>query len=991
MKVWIGWSVGVAAAFAAMVGAAAEASGWKTVFTDDFTTHMTFAECWRPEKAAPVRSAGGCCHFAGAATMARNAETPDAFRASATFAVKTGRAGIRCGGNEVAVGAGETKRITLDCSQGGCGTSRLIVFAEGEATMDDFAVEVPAAADESPNLVPNASFEHVGSEFPLYVARNNNYDYEKWREYPFDEFLGLMGSDTNVVHSGRRSLRISAAPLARGPGATIKNVATKKGASGVFSLWLKADRPGLKFKFGYGSVRTVEVATEWTRYETVCTNLPGARSYLSPLSFRLSPEHAEGTVWVDDLQAEFLDPAPTAEELASGKTFATPFRPCAQDRSRFTKPVDVRAPGFAVKKLPAGLKPTVELDGWKDAAAATDRFWVNDRRPSHRTEAYFAVDEETLYVGVRCFGEKFVPRGDKPQLHDNFGIFGVRSTSCELLLDPDADGRHWQFAFNDLGYVDIGANRNVAWTGDWTHESRANEQAGATDYFFAIPLRHFASSGLQDGWPMVVGRNDGAACECVTMHNSPLGGFHRKQCWPILELPKDVVAKYRLAKQAVTGAAEPRVVGRLDYYMNEPEAKFRIFWPDGRLEERSVDIRALPCGTNAVTVAGLPAEVVKRPYRRGATQVNHFTRSLMHDGRPMFHAAPFLGDLHFSRHFTESGVRARADFYRHHGFKYQHVLIPQNTDRNFPQSFANGEAYLRRTAENGQIVLLWTGFEEFKPGAAPAEVARVIATNRHFAAEFQRWNHISSVIVADEPELSRPSDVVRDLLLRLKPYFPYHPVQMNNTTMGIPNNYAGLKTDVLMLDDYLTNSEGRDVAGIVRQADIMWEAGEKEAKPCYYFLVGGNFPLHYKEPSYEEQIAQSWGCICSGVTGISWFYGSPVTPGNWKAMCEVAKETGELEELLLSEELVAEARPSVGRTELRTITRRRGDELLVATCNIADRTLAAVTFTLPEPLPQDGTVEVLYEHRTLKLKGGTFGDGYAPHSRHLYRIKRATP
>ena len=57
----------------------------------------------------------------------------------------------------------------------------------------------------------------------------------------------------------------------------------------------------------------------------------------------------------------------------------------------------------------------------------------------------------------------------------------------------------------------------------------------------------------------------------------------------------------------------------------------------------------------------------------------------------------------------------------------------------------------------------------------------------------------------------------------------------------------------------------KHVAGIVKQADIMWKAGEKDAKPCYYFLVGGNLPLHYKEPSYEEQIAQSWGCICSGV------------------------------------------------------------------------------------------------------------------------------
>ena len=164
------------------------------------------------------------------------------------------------------------------------------------------------------------------------------------------------------------------------------------------------------------------------------------------------------------------------------------------------------------------------------------------------------------------------------------------------------------------------------------------------------------------------------------------------------------------------------------------------------------------------------------------------------------------------------------------------------------------------------------------------------------------------------------------------------------------------------------------------------KAGEKDGKPCYYFVVMGNFPLHYKEPSYEEQIAQSWGCICSGVTGISWFYGTPVTPGNWKAMCEVAKETGDLEEILLSEEIVEQACSSSGRADLRTITRKLGDTVLVAACNIVETPLEKVTFMLPSSLPQSGTVEVLYENRTLPLEDGVLTDDFAGHTRHLYRI-----
>ena len=93
-----------------------------------------------------------------------------------------------------------------------------------------------------------------------------------------------------------------------------------------------------------------------------------------------------------------------------------------------------------------------------------------------------------------------------------------------------------------------------------------------------------------------------------------------------------------------------------------------------------------------MTVAGVATAIVKRPYRKGATQVNRFTRSLMHDGKPIFHAGPFVGDLHFTHAYTREHLKGMSDFFAAHGFKYQHVLIPQNTDRNFPQSFDNGEA-----------------------------------------------------------------------------------------------------------------------------------------------------------------------------------------------------------------------------------------------------------------------------------------------------------
>ena len=63
-------------------------------------------------------------------------------------------------------------------------------------------------------------------------------------------------------------------------------------------------------------------------------------------------------------------------------------------------------------------------------------------------------------------------------------------------------------------------------------------------------------------------------------------------------------------------------------------------------EETSVDISALPAGEHKVTVKALgkdwPATVKKLPYKKGATQINRWSRSLVHDGEKIFMSAPCL-------------------------------------------------------------------------------------------------------------------------------------------------------------------------------------------------------------------------------------------------------------------------------------------------------------------------------------------------------------
>ena len=72
---------------------------------------------------------------------------------------------------------------------------------------------------------------------------------------------------------------------------------------------------------------------------------------------------------------------------------------------------------------------------------------------------------------------------------------------------------------------------------------------------------------------------------------------------------------------------------------------------------------------------------------------------------------------------------------------------------------------------------------------------------------------------------------------------------------------------------------------------------------------------------------------------------------------------------------------------MRTITRRRGGELLVAACNISGQPLDRTVFALPEGAPRNGKVEVLFEQRTIDLANGVFVDDFAPLTRHLYRLR----
>ena len=319
---------------------------------------------------------------------------------------------------------------------------------------------------------------------------------------------------------------------------------------------------------------------------------------------------------------------------------------------------------------------------------------------------------------------------------------------------------------------------------------------------------------------------------------------------------------------------------------------------------------------------------------------------------------------------NDNGRYEQLEIMKKRGFRYGHLCT--FSDRKLTEQTAEMLEYGRSI---GMDFILWTGDRDGRD-----------ETRADTRARLRDFDNIISRVATDEPELARPSDEVRDFMIEEKKHYPYTPVQMNNTTFGFPSRFADLTTDIFMLDAYLTAAEFNTVDQILRNVDEMLKA--REGVPCWFFLAGMN-SIHYKQPSYAEQTAQCWGAICAGCSGVTWFLNMVGSEANWRAMVDFNREAQELKDFILSEEICAPVQASAGPDVLRARTSKCGDDWYVFTCNIDAEALERVVFTLPPEAPQSGTVEVLYENRTIPVADGKFSDSYPAHFRHIYRLKGA--
>ncbi len=412
-----------------------------------------------------------------------------------------------------------------------------------------------------------------------------------------------------------------------------------------------------------------------------------------------------------------------------------------------------------------------------------------------------------------------------------------------------------------------------------------------------------------------------------------------------------------------TGTA--RIAGKEFSFPVKPELGIQIPLKDIKPGRHPV---VFTISGKAGKAASATAEITILPEgKQHYCRIDRKYRTLEIGGKPALIVAPFLG---VERKFTPEMSRNLVRTFAEAGFKY---LTCGSHEPDNPAT----RAFMEEAEKHGIQVVYWNFYAwRMRDKWNPEE----------FAAKVRRYPNLIAVLIVDEPELYAKSDEVRAFMRKYQAVLPEFPVFMNNTVIGIPARFADLATDIVMIDDYLTNSETRTLQEMLNGAEMVEKAGRSERKPAWFFPSGDNLHNHYRECSFAEQLAQCYGMLIRGCTGLVHFAGLPKYPRNWEALQQVNREFQELQDIVFSAENCPDAVSS--DKSLAVMTRKSGNTLCVIALNPGTKPLSA-TFRLPAEYKYAGKADVRFEKRSIALDNGMIHDVFQPMERHVYMIRTA--
>ena len=163
----------------------------------------------------------------------------------------------------------------------------------------------------------------------------------------------------------------------------------------------------------------------------------------------------------------------------------------------------------------------------------------------------------------------------------------------------------------------------------------------------------------------------------------------------------------------------------------------------------------------------------------------------------------------------------------------------------------------------------------------------------------------------------------------------------------------------------------------------MRKVSEPMHVPVWNFIAGSNLDNHPREPSAGEQVAQTYGNIIKGVTGLKYFFGQVAGREHWKALLELNREIEALTPVILTgdEQQIKSNNPSVI-----AVIKKYKNYLYLICVNIED-SAKDVKFDLStiKGLADKGTV--VFENRNISVKNSLLTDKFKAFERHVYKMK----
>jgi hypothetical protein len=871
--------------------------------------------------------------------------------------------------------------------------AEISLVSRGPAEFANFRVsKILNARAVSPNLIVNSSFENIQEGRPQYYDFTGERMGSVIANYgSLDNFWKCWNIDTKVKHSGKNSARIEFNDrCVKNVGLMTFRVSTDCKPA-VYSLYLKANKENLPVNLiiddtGHYTYKKIIVGAKWKRYEC---KLVKAKSVAVSVGVALSKP---GILWVDDIQLEVGDKA-TAHSINNldDSIFKT-----AQSKISFHPEIKLRK--FDKKPVIDG---NIENIWFEQGTQIVDFKIIGTlASPKNKIVTYLGCDNDNLYIAMKSFVSNVGKIKAQATVNDNGAVWA--DDSMELFLDPNlSKTNYYHLMLSASGHkADTFTKKGLGWNGRWKSAVKINKKDGCIDYEMRIPLADFASSNISDVWGINVGRSNTVDKDYSSLIHTNQPNAHQAALFPTLIWPQGIIKKFREKPVKSTQKLKTplSIYTRYNYYMNEQVAVVvgETNIPDSnklkgviRVADKSITFKPAPKFYVEIPLSGISngkynveakifngkrlvatahTALNKKLYREGATQIDHERRCLIVDGKPFLLIAPIVGELS-----TTDLMHRYIKTFKDAGFNAIHLIAKS-------WKIKHNKTMIDVTSKLGMKTLMWTVDYVFIARKNHPLKKRTMAPEK--IAECYLEKDIIAWMAVDEPELYAKSSHVSSYMDQWRKAFAYHPVYMSNTYLGIPAKFAGLNTDILSIDDYLTNRPNREVSEIVKDIDIMIEAGKTKRTPVFFIgiMKGG----HARELTGHEQTAQSYGCIIAGARGLSYWANEPCYPENWKALKSFAKEITSIDDVIFSLEKTSAA--VISDKNVISITRVYKGKLYIISVNLKDR-ISKVNIALPAEFKYSSNGVVKFENRRIKVRDKSFVDTFKPHERHVYCIE----